>query len=40
MSPAGEISDKGYINGHAALERHTAPVDRLQAGGADMIEIT
>jgi feruloyl-CoA synthase len=34
-----EITDKGYINQRAALERRKALVDRLYAGGEGVIEI-
>jgi len=34
-----EITDKGYVNQRATLERRKALVDRLYAGGPDMIEI-
>ena len=34
-----EITDKGYINQRATLERRKALVDRLYAGGAGVIEI-
>lgn len=36
---AGEITDKGYINQRAVLERRAALVERLYAGGADVIEV-
>jgi len=35
-----EITDKGYINQRATLERRKALVDRLYAGGEDVIEIS
>ena len=35
----GEITDKGYINQRATLERRKALVDRLYAGGEGVIEI-
>ncbi|HVP08088.1 MAG TPA: feruloyl-CoA synthase [Burkholderiales bacterium] len=34
---AGEITDKGYINQRAVLERRAALVEQLYAGGADVI---
>ncbi len=34
---ANEITDKGYINQRAVLERRAAAVERLYAGGADVI---
>jgi feruloyl-CoA synthase len=34
-----EITDKGYINQRAALERRKALVDKLYAGGDGVIEI-
>ena len=34
-----EITDKGYVNQRATLERRKALVDRLCAGGPDVIEI-
>jgi feruloyl-CoA synthase len=34
---AGEITDKGYINQRAVLERRAALVEKLYAGGADVI---
>lgn len=34
---ANEITDKGYINQHAVLERRAALVERLHAGGTDVI---
>ncbi|SJZ70768.1 feruloyl-CoA synthase [Enhydrobacter aerosaccus] len=34
-----EITDKGYINQRATLERRKALVERLYRGGADVIEI-
>ncbi len=34
-----EITDKGYINQRATLERRRALVDKLYAGGEDVIEI-
>jgi feruloyl-CoA synthase len=34
-----EITDKGYINQRATLERRKALVERLYKGGADVIEI-
>jgi feruloyl-CoA synthase len=34
-----EITDKGYINQRAALERRRALVDRLYAGGPEVIEV-
>jgi feruloyl-CoA synthase len=36
----GEITDKGYINQRATLERRKALVERLYAGGAGVIEIS
>ena len=36
---AGELTDKGYINQRATLERRKALVDRLYAGGEGVIEI-
>ena len=35
---AGEITDKGYINQRAVLERRAALVERLYAGGEGVIE--
>jgi feruloyl-CoA synthase len=35
-----EITDKGYINQRATLERRKALVDRLYAGGPGVIEIS
>ena len=35
-----EITDKGYVNQRATLERRKALVDRLYAGGPDVIEIS
>ncbi|HTR83458.1 MAG TPA: AMP-binding protein [Reyranella sp.] len=35
----GEITDKGYINQRATLERRKALVEKLYAGGAGIIEI-
>jgi feruloyl-CoA synthase len=35
----GEITDKGYINQRAVLERRAAHVDALHAGGAGVISI-
>jgi feruloyl-CoA synthase len=34
-----EITDKGYINQRATLERRKALVDKLYAGGDGVIEI-
>jgi feruloyl-CoA synthase len=34
---AGEITDKGYLNQRAVLERRSVLVDRLYAGGAEVI---
>jgi feruloyl-CoA synthase len=34
---AGEITDKGYLNQRAVLQRRAALVDRLYAGGDDVI---
>jgi feruloyl-CoA synthase len=34
-----EITDKGYINQRATLERRKALVERLYAGGPDVIDI-
>ena len=34
-----EITDKGYVNQRATLERRKALVDRLYAGGPEVIEI-
>ena len=34
-----EITDKGYINQRATLERRKALVERLYKGGPDVIEI-
>jgi feruloyl-CoA synthase len=34
-----EITDKGYINQRAALERRKALVDKLYAGGDGVIDI-
>jgi feruloyl-CoA synthase len=34
-----EITDKGYVNQRATLERRKALVDRLYQGGADVIDI-
>ena len=34
---ANEITDKGYINQRAVLERRAAPVERLHAGGPEVI---
>src|SRR3954470_15305396 len=36
---ANEITDKGYMNQRAVLERRTALVDELYAGGADVITL-
>lgn len=36
---AGELTDKGYINQRATLERRKALVERLYAGGDGVIEI-
>jgi feruloyl-CoA synthase len=33
----GEITDKGYINQRAVLERRAQPVDPLHAGGPGVI---
>jgi feruloyl-CoA synthase len=33
----GEITDKGYINQRAVLERRTQHVERLHAGGPGII---
>ena len=35
----GEITDKGYINQRAVLERRAAHVDALHAGGANVISV-
>jgi feruloyl-CoA synthase len=35
-----EITDKGYVNQRATLERRKALVDKLYAGGPDVIEIS
>jgi feruloyl-CoA synthase len=35
-----EITDKGYVNQRATLERRKALVDTLYAGGEDVIEIS
>jgi feruloyl-CoA synthase len=35
-----EITDKGYINQRATLERRKALVDKLYAGGEGVIEIS
>jgi feruloyl-CoA synthase len=35
---AGEITDKGYINQRAVLERRSALVVELYAGGAEVIQ--
>jgi feruloyl-CoA synthase len=35
----GEITDKGYINQRAVLERRSAHVERLHAGGPDVISV-
>ena len=37
---AGELTDKGYINQRATLERRKALVERLYAGGEGVIEIS
>jgi feruloyl-CoA synthase len=34
---ANEITDKGYMNQRAVLERRAAEVDKLYAGGEDVI---
>ena len=34
-----EITDKGYINQRATLERRKAMVDKLYAGGDGVIDI-
>jgi feruloyl-CoA synthase len=34
---ANEITDKGYMNQRAVLERRAAMVDKLYAGGEDVI---
>jgi feruloyl-CoA synthase len=34
---AGEITDKGYVNQGAVLERRATQVDRLHAGGPGAI---
>jgi feruloyl-CoA synthase len=34
---ANEITDKGYMNQRAVLERRAAQVERLYAGGEDVI---
>ena len=34
-----EMTDKGYINQRATLERRKALVDKLYAGGEGVIEI-
>ena len=36
---AQEITDKGYINQRATLERRKALVEKLYAGGEGVIEI-
>ena len=36
---AGEITDKGYINQRAVLERRAAQVEELHAGGAEVIQL-
>ena len=36
----GEITDKGYINQRAVLERRAAHVDALHAGGANVISVS
>jgi feruloyl-CoA synthase len=35
---AGEITDKGYMNQRAVLERRAALVEELYAGGANVID--
>jgi feruloyl-CoA synthase len=35
----GEITDKGYINQRAVLERRAAHVERLHAGGPEVISV-
>jgi feruloyl-CoA synthase len=34
---ANEITDKGYINQRAVLEQRAAAVEKLHAGGAEVI---
>jgi feruloyl-CoA synthase len=34
---ANEITDKGYMNQRAVLERRAALVEKLYAGGAEVI---
>jgi feruloyl-CoA synthase len=34
-----EITDKGYVNQRATLERRKTLVDQLYSGGPDVIEI-
>jgi feruloyl-CoA synthase len=34
---ANEITDKGYMNQRAVLERRAAQVEKLYAGGAEVI---
>jgi len=36
---ANEITDKGYMNQRAVLERRAAAVEALYAGGADVINL-
>ena len=36
---AQEITDKGYINQRATLDRRKALVDKLYAGGEGVIEV-
>jgi feruloyl-CoA synthase len=37
---AGEITDKGYVNQRATLERRAALVDALYAGGPGVVDLT
>jgi feruloyl-CoA synthase len=36
---AGEITDKGYVNQRAVLQRRAAQVEQLYAGGPEVIEV-
>ena len=36
---AGEITDKGYINQRAVLEKRAALVERLYAGGTGVVTL-